>query len=342
MPANPGIIDTAGFESWFNDTKYLLQDRIDTEMKNPIFDLLGEITDPSRANVISTTGRDNVRTGKTKAENAQVSPETPVEEDQGTSHFLTFEASQVISYESLVHDQYKYSEDDPAELVDNVFRGVSRLLHSALFNASTATTVTLPGSGGAYSLALPNGQAMFSTSQSGPGYSGKSNYYNSDLAFSNDAVGTVTNYAIQNFVYSTGERKPFQPNLIIVPQNGIMVEAAVQNTMSTLVPATGNNSINYFKGRMDVAELIHAPETPATGAFNTSTQYNWILANKQELKKSLKYKFIERPRVLTKFLDPDTGASKITVLCRVAVVPKRWQWGVRVNATTAPTHPGAI
>lgn len=340
--ANPAIVRTDGPTTWFNDTKYLLLDKIDTAMKDPIFDLFGEISDPSKSNVISVTGRDNTRTGKTKAEGSQVMPEAPVEEDQKSQYFLTFEASQVYTYESMVHDQYRFAEDDPTELVDNCFRGVSRLLHAALFNASTATTVALQGTAGSYNIALPNGQAMFSTSQSGPGYSSKSNYYNSDLAFSNPAISTVRNYGIQNFVTSTGERKPFMPDMIIVPNNGTMVEAATQATFSELVPGTANNSINYYKGRMDVVELKYAPETSSTNAFNTSTQYNWILGNRADLKKSIGYKFAERPRVLTKFVDPDNGDSKITILARVAVVPKRWQWGVRVNATTAPTHPGAI
>lgn len=342
MAATPAIVRTDGFTSWFNDTKYLLQEKIDLAMKDPIFDLFGEHSDPSRANQISITGRDNTRTAKTKAEGSQVLPEAPVEEDQKAQQYITFEFSQVYTYESVVHDQYKYAEEDPTEMVDNVFRGISRLFHAQLFNASTSTTVTLPGTAGAYNIAMPNGQAVFSTSHSGPGYTGKSNYYNSDLAFSNAAITTARNYGIQNFVTSTGERKPFMPDLLIVPNSGVMVEAATQATFSELVPGTANNSINYYKGRMDVAELKYAPETSATNAYNTSTQYNWILANKADLKKSLKYKFIERPRILTKFLDPDTGDSKITVLARVATIPLRWQFGVRVNATTAPTHPGAI
>jgi hypothetical protein len=59
------------------------------------------------------------------------------------------------------------------------------------------------------------------------------------------------------------------------------------------------------------------------------------------MKKALRYKLLARPSVLTRFMDPENGDSTITVLARAAVYAKRWQFGVRVNATTAPTHPGA-
>ena len=77
MAANPAVIRTDGPTTWFNDTKYLIQDRIDEGLKDPIYDLLGEVTPPTRANQISITGRDNIRTGRTKAEGGQVPPPAP-------------------------------------------------------------------------------------------------------------------------------------------------------------------------------------------------------------------------------------------------------------------------
>jgi len=340
MSATPAVIRTDGFRSWFNDTKYILQDRIETMMGDPIFDLMGEELDPSRSDRISITGRDNTHTARTKSEGGQVSPQTPVEEDQKSQEYITFEYSMVITYESMAHDQYRFATDDPSEMVDNTFRGISRLFHAQLFNAHSSTTVTLPGTGGAYDIAVPNGQAVYSSSQSGPGYSGKSNLY-SDAALTVPNITLAGQHGVKNFVTSTGERMDFRPDLLIVPHQIEMVEAAVQNTRSKLVPGTANNSVNYYSGGvMDVAELMYSPEDSTTNAYSTAKQYYWLLCEKARLKKYMQYKFIERPRVLTKFMDPDTGDSKITVLARVATLPKRWQYGVFVPATSAPTHPG--
>ena len=342
MAANPAIVRTDGPTTWFRDTKYLIQDRIDEGLKDPIYDLFGEVTPPTRANQISITGRDNIRTGRTKAEGGQVAPQSPVEEDQKTQYYITFEASMVISYESMVHDQYKFAEEDPAELVDNVFRGISRLLHAQLFNGYSSTTVTLLGTAGSYDISMPNGKSVFSSTHSGPGYSSKSNLY-SDAPLSIPNITAAGQHGIKNFVHSTGERMTnFQADLIIVPSQLEMVEAAVQHTRSEKVSGTANNAINYYKGMMDVAELRYAPESSADNSYSTTLQYHYIVANKALLKKSIGYTFAERPRVFTKFMDPDNGDSKITVLARVATVPKRWQFGVFVPATTAPTHPGQV
>ena len=93
---------------------------------------------------------------------------------------------------------------------------------------------------------------------------------------------------------------------------------------------------------MDVVVLKYAPEDPSNDHnYNTVTQYNWLIGNSDEVKKSLKYKLLARPSVLTRFMDHENGDSYITVLARAAVYAKRWQCLVRVNATTAPTHPGA-
>src|SRR3990167_9426312 len=255
---------------------------------------------------------------------------------------MPFEASLVISYESMVHDQYKFAEEDPSELVDNVFRGISRLMHAQLFNSYSSTTVTLLGTAGAYDISMPNGKAVFSSTQSGPGYSNKSNLY-SDAPLSIPNITGAGQHGIKNFVHSTGERMTnFQTDLIIVPSQLEMVEAAVQHTKSEKVSGSANNAINYYKGIMDVVELRYAPETVADNSYSSTLQYHYIVANKALLKKSIGYAFAERPRIFAKFMDPDNGDSKITVLARVATIPKRWQFGVFVPATTAPTHPGAI
>lgn len=343
MPNIPSTVDLAGFSSWFENKQYVLQDKIEDALTDPIYSLFGEDVIPSKALTIDVTGRDGTRTGRTKAPGGKVAKQAPVEEDQMSRKYITFEDNMSIEWEALQHDLYQFADEQPEELVDNVFRGVSRLMHAQLFNSSTATTTTHPGTGGAYAIDLPDDQALFSTAHSGPNYSSKSNYLNSDLPLSTPNLSTAVQYGITNFVRSGGERQSFRPNCIIVPDNWLMVEAALQCSGSELVRETGNNSINvYSGGTMDVIVLKYAPEDPAAGHTITTTgQYNYIVANKEEMKKALRYKLLARPSVLTKFMDPENGDSTITVLARAAVYAKRWQFGVRVNATTAPTHPGA-
>lgn len=338
MPATASYIDTQAFRSWFNDTRYLLLDKIDAAMKDPIFDLLGEIKDPSKSDTISVTGRDNTRTAKTKAESAKIVPEAAVEEDQLSKGYVTFAAQQRFTWESIVHNQYGYSDEDPTELVDNVFRGISRLLHAQLFNKATSTSVTMPGTHGSYALTLPNGQSLFSASQSGPGYSSKTNIGGTG-ALSIPNLTSNIQVGISNFVTSTGERREYRPNAIIIPMQAEMREKGKQVTGSSQVESTGNNAINvYSGGAMKLIELCYAPENPDSGhAYNTSLQYNWMTVDLEALKKSVQYKFISRPTVLPLYQDPETGDYILNVMARVAVVAKRWQFGVLNNSTTAPT-----
>jgi len=344
MPNLPATVDLSGFSTWFENKQYILQEKIDDALNDPIFDLVGQDVSPNRATTIDVTGRDATYTGKTKSPGAKVSPLAPVEEDQLSREYVTFESAMRIEWESLQHDLYKFADEQPEELVDNVYRGISRLIHAQIFNRADQTTVTMPGSAGSYTLSLPDSKAFFATDHSGPNYSGKSNKIgNATTELSTPNVTVVQQHGIENFISSSGERKSFRANAIMVPDVAAMVEAALQITRSEKVRETANNSVNiYSGGTMDVIVLKYAPETPSSDhAYNSSLDDYWVLLNKEAFRKSVKYKLLVRPHVLTRFLDPENGDSYITVLARAAVYAKRWQCAVLSPSTTAPTHPGA-
>lgn len=343
MPLTDAQVDIQGFSSWLENKHYSMYDRLEDELKDPIFELFSENKDPDKSLTIDYTGKDNARTGRTRSPGGNIETQAPVEEDTLSQTYLSFEDAQSWEWEALVHDKYRYADSQPEELITNVMRGPSRLMHHQLFNSSdeATTTITLPGSGGSYDLALPNGQPVFSTSQSGPGYSGKANLKTGDNPLSTQNIGVARQIGIENFVRSGGERKSFRGDTIIIPDNALMLEAALQHTKSTLVAGSDKNAINiYSGGSMNVVVLKYAPEDTSYN-YDTNNQYDWILADMNELKKAFEYKFIARPTILSQNNMVENGNSQMSVLCRFACYCKRWQFGVRMRATTAPTHPEA-
>lgn len=337
MPTNTRV-NIDGFRSWFNDTKYVLLDRIEDRLTDKIYDLFGEIDDGSKSDTISVTGRDDSGFAKAKAPGAKIDRQAPVEEDQLSKGFVSFGKNRVIEYESVVHDQYQFATDGPEDLVDNVLDSASLLLHHQLFNFSTATSVTLPSSGGtvSYGLTVPNGQALFSNSHSGPGYSSKDNIQGTG-ALSNANLIANIQHGNQNMVTSNGTSIAYQPDALIIGNDASMLEKALQLTRTEKVESTANNAVNIFSGgTMDVVRLKFAPRD-ASGFYDTSKQYYWITADKAMMKKALCYKWASRPQAMTKFMDPENGDSYISVIARLAVVAKRWQGMVLNNSTTQPT-----
>lgn len=343
MPATPSHVDIADFTSWFENKKYMVNFKIDDALTDPIFDLFSENKDPSKAKTIDINGRDNVRTARTRTPGGLVQTRAPIEETTFSQEYMSFEDAQLWEWEAKQHDQYRFVDAQPEELVDNVMRGVSRLMHHQLFNSSdeSTTTITLPGVGGTYDLAVASGQPVFSTSHSGPGYSSKANLVTADTPLSTPNVGAVRQVGIANFVREGGERQSFRGDTIIIPDQALMLEAGLQLTRSEKVYGSANNAINiYSGGAMDLVVLKYAPEDTSY-SYDTTNQYDWILADKELLKKSFQYKFISRPQLLAYNDDARDGNSQMTVLARVATYCKRWQFGVRARATSAPTHPDA-
>lgn len=336
MSATPTQVDLSGFRSWFNDTDYVLQSKIDDMMKDPIFSLLGEYEGSGKSDTISVTGRANERFAQTKAEGAAINRVAPVEEDQLSKGYLTFAEQQSYSWESIVHDRYAFADSDPAEMVDNVLDGISLLFHGQLFNGSTGTSITLGGSHGAYDISIPDGGALFKATHSGPGYSSKSNIAGTQALSHENLVANIQ-HGNENLVTSTGKAISYNPDLLIVPNDARMVEKARTITGSQQVESSANNAINIFSGgTMKVVVLKNAPRS-TSGAYDTSKQYHWMTADSNMLRKSVQYKFAARPQVLAKYMDAENADSYHSVLARVAVVAKRWQFGVLNNSTTAPT-----
>lgn len=343
MSATATRVDLDGFRSWFNNTDYKLMESLDNKLSDPIYSLLGEYDDSSKSDTISVTGRDNSGFAATKLPGGKINKQAAVEEDQMNKGFMSFAETSNIEWESVIHDKYRYADEQPAEIVDKVMDSASLLLHHQLFNFGTASSVTMEGTHGSYGLTVPSGQNLFSSSHSGPGYSSKSNLVGTG-ALSNANLIANIQHGNENMVTSNGTAIPYTPDLLIVPNDAAMVEAAIQITKSDKVYSSANNATNIFSdkgikifrgGSMSVVVLPFAPRT-AAGAYDTAKQYYWQTADSMMLKKAIKYKWAARPTVASRFVDPENLDSYFSVAARLAVVAQRWQ-GINLNnSTTIP------
>jgi hypothetical protein len=336
----PTQVDLDSFRSWFNNTQYTLYEKIEEMRKDPIYELLGEYKDGSKSDTMSVTGRSNTGYAETRAVGGKINLEAPVEEDQLIKGFVTYAERQSFGWEELIHDKYRYADEQPGEMITKVANGAALLLSHQLFNFGTDTEVDLAGTHGKYQLHTPDNQPLFSNNHSGPGYANKSNVMGlggTGAALSTQAVTQAVQHGIENFVDSSGYALSFAADMLIIPDQGEMIEKAMQITKSTKVESTENNAINiYSGGSMKVVVLKHGPRNNI-GAYDPTKMFRWCVANSAMLKKAVQYKFAATPQVMGKVMDAENAESYLSVLARVGTVAKRWQGLIMVDSTTAPT-----
>lgn len=329
----------AGYRSWFNSTKYSILDEMDDMLGNdPVFNLLGEITDGGKEDSINFTGRANHGYAPVVQPGARIPEKNPVEADQLSKNFFSVKSRTVVEWEAYVHDKYDFVKESATELYSQLTNTIGYAFNAQLLNNANSSAVTLPG-GFSYSLLCADAQNFASASHTVPGKVG-SVYTN--ISGPSALSGTSLNTAIQvgkaNMMTVGGISMGFAPDLLIIPDNQLMIEKAMQLTKSDKVSESANNAINiYTGGSMKVVVLNHSPRD-AAGSYDTTKQYYWAVANSTQLKKSVKYKWAAKPTPFFGFRDVDNLDSSIAVAARVAIGAPLWQGIVFNFSTTAPTN----
>lgn len=340
MP-NLTTVSTTGYRSWFNSTRYAVMDKLDLMLQaDPVLELFSEITDGGKEDSINMTGRANDGYAHVKSPGEKANLDGPVEEDQMNKNFFTISERANIEWEAFVHDKYSLVTDAATELYEKIMNTVYLALSHQIFNFGTSTTVNLPGSY-SYSLTTPDGVALYSASHTTPsGATGKSNLPGTQAL----SMPNLTNHiqtVQENIVSSKGNAMSYNPNILFVSANcQRMVEMATQITRSSQVPSTANNAYNlYSGGTMEVVALKHTPFNEI-GAYSTAKQYFWGTADRNMLKKVLRYKWAARPVAMPKFMDQENGDSSYLGMARFGFGASRWQGVALNNSTTAPTTAG--
>lgn len=336
-------LDTASYRSWFNSTRYLVQEKLDEFMANdPVAQLFTDRTDGSKEDSLNLTGRANDGFAQFTVEGQKASQTTPVQEDQLAKNFVSIKERQVVSWESFLHDKYGFVMDTASELAKKVFNSFHLALTHQLFNYADATTVTLPGSI-VYDLTTPDGVALISASHTTPaGGSGITNIGGTGALSEENLTANIL-VGQENMVTSSGTSIPYNPDMLIVGNVEPMVKKAMQITGSDQVESTANNAINiYGGGRMKVMVLNFAPLLTNGARDTTTKKYRWATADSSMLKKCLHYKWAATPQAYPKFMDEENGDSSYLVMGRFAFGASRWQGIVMNTSTTAPTDSSGI
>lgn len=330
--------DLVGYRSWFNSTRYIVQDKlkelVDTD---PITTLFTERTDGGKEDSLNMTGRANDGFAEFTTPGQKANRTSPVEEDQLNKNFVSIKERQVVEWESFLHDKYQFVQDTAEELAKKVMNSFGLALTHQLFNFSDATAVTLPG-GQSYDLQTPDGVALVSASHTTPAGGTSITNVGGTGALSIDNLTANILVGQENMVTSNGTSMQYNPDMLIVGNTQPMVEKAKQITGSTLVESSANNAVNiYSGGTMKVVVLNYAPLLAAGGRDTTTKKYRWATADSSMLKKILHYKWASRPVAMPKFMDEENGDSAFLVMARFAFGANRWQGYVQNNSTTAPT-----
>lgn len=341
MAVQPTSVSLAQFRSWFNDTRYAVRAELDNMMNDPIFDLLGEDTSDNTSDTLSTTGIDYSGYAKAKVPGGTVTKDAPVQADQHSVYYVTFVHRFNYELESILHDQYKVLDPDGTEAVKRLWNSVGLFLTNCLWNQNQNSSFNIVAHEGtiSYTITTPDGQPIISASHSGPGYSGKTNIGGTGPL---SGPNLVTNIQVgnQNLTTAGGFSQPYDADAILIGNVEPMVETAKQITQSQKVSSTANNAVNiYSGGSKDVIVFKHAPKT-AAGAYDTTTTslYKWATANKRNMKRFMRYKWIARPQMIgEKNLDDSNLDSFRTAFCRIAFLPENPFCLFQNNASTAPT-----
>ncbi len=336
-------VDTASYRSWFNSTRYLVQEKLDEFLANdPIINLFTDETDGSKEDTLNMTGRANDGFAEFTVEGQNASQTVPVEEDQLLKNFVSTKERQVVTWESFLHDKYQFVFDTASELAKKTMNSFYLALTHQLHNFATATSVTLPGAI-VYDLKTPDGVALISASHTTPIGGSSITNIGGTGALSEENLTANILVGQENMVTSNGTSMPYNPDMIIVPGVAPLVKKAQQITGSDLVEATGNNAINiYSGGSMKVMVLNFAPLLAGGGRNTTTAKWAWSTADSTMLKKIMHYKWASRPIAQPRFESEENGDSSYLVKSRFAFGASRWQGIVRNNAVTAPTDSGGV
>ena len=332
-------VDIADYRSWFNSTRYIVQDAIDRMVTDdPIFSIFGEVTDGGREDSINVTGRSNDGFAEVKTPGQKANKTAPVEADQMNKNFFTVAEQQLVEWEAFLHDKYQLVEDTTTELVSKINATIALALTHQLFNFADASTVTLPG-GFSYDLTSPDSVPFVDDSHTVPGRPGET--FDNDVgnvALSHDGLTTAILQGQENEVSHKGTAQTFNPDMLFVGNVQPMIDKALQITKSEKVESTQNNAVNIYSGGwLKVAVLNFAPYL-ATGNRDTTTKkYRWSIAQTDRLKGTLKHKWASKPVAVGKFMDQENFDSSYSAAGRIGFGACRWQGYYMATSTTAPT-----
>lgn len=332
-------VDIADYRSWFNSTRYVVQDSIDRMVTDdPIFQIFGEHTDGGKEDSINVTGRSNDGFAEVKTPGQKANKTAPVEPDQMNKNFFTVAEQQIVEWEAFLHDKYQLVEDTTRELVSKINATIALSLTHQLFNYADSSTVTLPG-GLAYDLQSPDSVPFVDDSHTVPGKPGST--FDNDggnIALSNDNVTALILQGQENEVSHKGTAQTFNPDMMFVGNVQPMIEKAMQITKSTQVESTANNAISIYSGGwLKIAVLNFAPYDNVGNRDTTSKKYRWSLAQSERLKGTLKYKWASKPVAIGKFMDQENFDSSYSAAARIGFGACRWQGYYMATSTTAPT-----
>jgi len=336
--------------SFFNDTVYMALEKLKQVGRDTIFELANEIPfTPGTPDTVNWTSRAIGLYGQRSGPGSDITRTTDVEGDHLQKAFVSYKEEMLIEAETFLHDKLDLIGDELEDLVLRSNNTVSLEMSRQLLTAADATTMNVIDNGRtiAVNIATADGLAPGSASHTRPG-TGATTYSNllaAASALSEDAVTSLEQQMIANSVSEAGSHLGFQGNFLIIPNNAHMKKMAAQIAQSDLVPGTGNNAVNIYKGgRLDVVVLNHAPLSE-TGAYSTNDQYFWALADKRLLKRGFKYSWAMRPSqfgigLLAKFSE-DNFDQKIQTMGRCVFGLVDWAGIGYSFSTTQPTSPGA-
>lgn len=336
-------LNLAGYRQFFNSTVYSLIEKIEDMESDPIFGLLGEQAhDTSTGDTVNFTS--NVLSGYAPivAPGGDIPESNIVEGDALARTYFSIKDRMVVEYESYLHNKLDEMLDRSSDLVENAMRTAALCLSGQLLTNANATTQTI----GTVAQTISCGDT-FQLGYASHTVPGKPNStYDNTLtgldALGDDSMSDLEQKIKAAYVDDAGTNRPFTANVLIVPDNAVMIKKAQQLTLSSLVAETANNAINiYTGGRMDVVVLKEAPRTTA-GGYDTDKQYYWAIANKKALKRAVKYRWAMRPSnvkqggVVPKFMDKNIDSS-IIVFGRLVYGAPRWQGIGYSFSVTKPT-----
>ncbi len=187
-----------------------------------------------------------------------------------------------------------------------------------------------------------DGQPLASASHTVPGTGATtySNILSGAGKLSEANLSSLIQQGKENNVSDAGTLVGFNPDMLIVPDNELMVRKALELTGSDKVPESNNNAVNvYSGGRMKVVVLKHGA-TNSIGAYDTAQQYHYAVANSAQLKRAVKYSWALRPSeigtgLVPKFREQNLD-SNIYSAARCAFGAPRWLGIYYSMSTTAP------
>lgn len=333
----------AGYRSWFNGTVYKAIEELQRYESDSVFSVLGEMNyDTSTGDTVSFTSRAYGGFAPVVTPGGAIPESNPTEGDQLSRQFFSIKDKLIVEWESYKHNKMDFVLDDISSMIQRCNNTPALVLSGALLTFADSSTITMPGSV-SYSTTCADGQTFASASHTvaGTGSTTYSNVLSGGPALSLANISAAIQQGNQVTVNDDGVVAPWNPDTIIIPNNELMVAAALQITGSKLVLGSNNNNINIYEGgRFRVVVLKHAPRT-ITGTYDTTTSkmYRWMLADSKMLKRGFKYGWAAKPseNVLTKFASRENFDSVMAVAGRMVFAIPRWQGTMFSISSTAPT-----